>query len=308
MDKFANLQAFVGVVESGSFTRSADRLGVAKSMVSRRVTELEQTLGAQLIQRTTRSLSLTAAGQQFYEHAVRILAALDEAEQALSSASSELRGRLRIAAPLSFGLRHLGEAVNDFLDRHAAIEIDLDLNDREVNLIEEGLDMAVRIGDLADSTLLARRLGTIRFVTCASPEYIARHGAPRTPDDLERHIGLHYNNVTPAQAWQYYAGDKRLPVVLPALRVRANNGDALAAAAVAGQGLVNSPTFIVSGLITDGRLVPLLQGYARPPVGIYAVFPPGRLVPRRVHAFADLLGERYGDLPQWDRAIGIEGG
>ena len=306
MDRFANLEAFVNVVDSGSFTQSADRLGIAKSVVSRRISELDRALGVQLLRRTTRSLSLTSAGQQFYERVVRVLADLEEAEQTLSEGAAELRGRLRVAAPLSFGLRHLTTAVNDFMSRHPAIEIDLDLNDREVNLVEEGLDMTVRIGDLSDSTLLARRLGTIRFVTCASPAYLERHGVPQTPADLQRHTGLQYSNVTPARNWQYFSGDRPVPLALPSRRLRANNGDALAAAALAGLGIVNSPTFIVSQLIAAGKLVTVLDGYQRPPVGMHAVFPPGRLIPRRVHAFSDLLAERFGDLPEWDRGISVE--
>ena len=305
MDKFANLSAFVAVVETDSFSQAAVRLGIGKSIVSRRVSALEAALGVQLLQRTTRSLSLTSSGRQFYEHAVRILGELDEAEQAVSESSTELRGRLRLAGPLSFGLHHLNAAVADFLGRHPGIEIDLDLNDREVNLVEEGLDMTVRIGDLRDSTLLARRLGSARFVTCASPDYLQRHGAPLQPEDLHNHVGLLYTNIPPAQAWQFRRDGKDTAVTMPGIRVRANNGDALAAMAVAGLGIVNLPSFIVSDKIVSGELTPILTDYRRAPVGIHAVFPPGRLLTRRVRLFADFLAERFGDLPAWDRAIGL---
>jgi len=305
MDKFANLSAFVAVVETGGFSKAAGRLNVGKSIVSRRVSALEASLGVQLLQRTTRSLSLTAPGHQFYEHAVRILGELDEAESAVSDSSTELRGRLRLAGPLSFGLHHLNAALTEFLERHPGIEVDLDLNDREVNLVEEGRDMTVRIGDLRDSSLLARRLGTVRFVTCASPAYLQRYGTPRHPEELRNHVGLLYSNVTPAQAWQFNLDGRDVPVATPGIRLRANNGDALADMAAAGLGIVNLPSFIVSRKITDGVLTPILSAYRRAPVGMHAVFPPGRLLPRRVRALAEFLAGRFGDLPAWDRAIGL---
>lgn len=305
MDKFANLEAYVAVVESGSFSKAAARLDVGKSIISRRISALEDSLGVQLLQRTTRRLSLTESGRQLYEHAVRILGDLAEAENAVGDSAQELRGRLRIAGPLSFGLHDLSHAIAEFLAGHAGIEIDLDLNDREVNLIEEGLDMTVRIGELRDSTLLSRRLGTARFVTCASPAYLARHGTPTHPDQLGGHVGLHYSNISPALGWQFTAQGKPLAVTLPRIRLRANNGDALADMAAAGLGIVNAPSFIASPRIRRGELVPILTDYRRHATGIHAVFPPGRLRTRRVQALSDFLAGRYGDLPAWDRAIGI---
>lgn len=165
--------------------------------------------------------------------------------------------------------------------------------------------MAVRIGELRDSTLLARRLGTARFVTCASPDYLARHGTPRHPRELEGHTGLHYSHVPLNRAWQFSNGAREAISVIPRIRMRANNGDALARAALAGLGIISSPTFIVSDLIAAGGLQTILDDFRRPAVGIYAVYPPGRLMPRRVQAFADFLAARFGDLPYWDRALGI---
>ncbi len=305
MDKFANLEALVNVVDGGSFSRAAERLGIGKSVVSRRVGALERQLGVQLLQRTTRTLALTDSGRQFYERAVRILAELEEAEQSVVDASGALRGRLRLAAPLSFGLKHLAAALDAFLCEHPAIELDLDLNDREVSLVEEGFDMAVRIGALQDSTLLARRLGTARFVTCAGPQYLQRHGAPAHPDELAGHVGLHYAHDTLRREWQFDDGGREPLVVVPQIRMRANNGDVLAAAAAAGLGIVNSPSFIVAALIAEGSLKPILEHYRRPAVGIYALYPPGRLLPRRVQALTDFLAGRFGALPAWDRQIGL---
>jgi DNA-binding transcriptional LysR family regulator len=182
MDRFADIEALVAVVESGTFSAAGERLGVAKSVISRRVSQLEQRLGSRLLHRTTRRLTLTEAGRNLYQRAVQILADLEEAEQGVVIESVELRGTLKLAAPLSFGLAHLSDALTDFLAQHPAIELNLDLNDRSINLVEEGFDLAVRIGDLPDSTLIARRLGTSHTVTCASRAYLEQHGEPAHPD------------------------------------------------------------------------------------------------------------------------------
>ncbi|MCW9079792.1 MAG: LysR substrate-binding domain-containing protein [Gammaproteobacteria bacterium] len=305
MDKFANIEALVAVVEAGGFTKAAERLDIAKSVVSRRVRALEAELGVQLLQRTTRTQSLTGPGRQYYERAARILADLEEAEQSIIDASADLRGNLKLAAPLSFGLHHLTLALSTFMRENPGIELELDLNDREINLVEEGFDMAVRVGHLRDSTLLARRLGSARLVTCASPDYLTRYGTPKHPSELEKHIGLHYANVTLKQAWQFDIGGREPLTAIPHIRMRANNGDALAAAAVAGLGIINTPTFIVADLIAGGKLVSLLDEFRRPALGIYAVYPPGRLMPRRVQALTDFLAQRFGDHPYWDRATGV---
>ena len=305
MDKLANIEALVAVVETGGFSKAAERLGIAKSVVSRRVSRLEAELGVQLLQRTTRTQSLTGPGRQYYERAVRVLGDLDEAEQSIIEASVDLRGKVRLAGPLSFGLHHLSPALSDFMQLHAGIELDLDLNDREINLVEEGFDMAVRIGVLRDSTLLARRLGITRLVTCASPDYLARHGTPRHPGELKDHVGLHYSNTTPRQAWQFDTGGREPLTAIPGIRMRANNGDALAAAAAAGLGIVSTPTFIVAELISRGELVPILSDFQRPPLGIHAVFPPGRLMPRRIQVLTDFLAQRFGENPYWDRVAGL---
>ncbi len=307
MDKFAHLEALVAVVETGSFSRAAERLRLGKSVISRRISLLEADLGVQLLQRTTRSLSLTGSGREFYERALRILAELDEAEQSIADTSAALRGRLRIAAPLSFGLRHLSATLNAFLHQHPAIELDVDLNDREVNLVEEGFDLAIRIGELPDSSLLARRLGTIRFVTCVSPDYLATQGVPTHPGELSDHVGLQYTNIPPARIWQFDDGSGQLLSKPPGIRLRANNGDLLASAAAAGLGIVNTPTFTASEMIVNGRLVVILDAYPRPAIGIHAVFPPGRLISRRARHLVDFLASDIGDLPAWDRAIGIQG-
>ena len=211
MDKFADLEAFTAVVEAGTFSAAGERLGIAKSVVSRRISQLENRLGSRLLNRTTRRLSLTDAGKNFYQRAVQILADLGDAEQSVTTETTELRGSMKLAAPLSFGLGHLSGAIADFLAEHPAIELNLDLNDRSINLVEDGFDMAVRIGELQDSTLVAKRLGTIRNVACASEGYLEQHGRPAHPDELQRHIGLQYSNISYKQQWRFIDPQGKTP-------------------------------------------------------------------------------------------------
>lgn len=303
MDKFADLEAFTAVVEAGTFSAAGERLGVAKSVVSRRISQLERRLGSRLLNRTTRRLALTDAGKNFYQRAVQILADLDDAEQSAAEETSELRGSLKLAAPLSFGLLHLSDAIMDFLSEHPAIELNLDLNDRNINMVEEGFDMAVRIGKLQDSTLVARRLGTVRHVSCASQSYLQRYGQPAHPNDLHRHIGLQYSNISYKWQWCYETPEGKTIFAQPQIRIRANNGEALAAAAIAGLGITTGPTFILGRYLKQGKLVAILNEYQRPAVGIYAVYPPGRLIPGRTYAFSDFLAGRLGDHPYWDDGL-----
>jgi DNA-binding transcriptional LysR family regulator len=272
-------------------------------MVSRRVSQLEQRLGARLLHRTTRRLSLTDAGRNFYQRAVQILADLDDAEQGVASENAELRGTLKLAAPLSFGLVHLSSALTEFLDRHPAIEVNLDLNDRNINLVEEGFDIAIRIGELPDSTLVARRLGTSRMVTCASRVYLERYGEPLHPDDLQRHVGLQYSNISYRQHWQFVTRDGEVVQAQPQIRIRANNGEVLACAAAAGMGITSGPTFILGPYLQEGKLQRILTEYRRPSAGIFAVTPPGRLLPQRVQRFIEFLSSRIGDQPYWDENL-----
>lgn len=306
MDRFNTLQSFIAVVETGSFSEAAERLSVGKSVVSRRVSALEERLGVRLLQRTTRRLSLTEAGRELYPQAARLLAELDEAEQSVSEGQQTLRGRLRLAAPLSFGLQHLGPALNAFAAKHPEVVLDLDLNDREVNLIEEGVDLAVRIGRLDDSALVAVPLAPVRFVLCASPDYLARHGKPRHPRELTRHMGLAYANVPDSQQWRFVGtGGEAFSVRVPT-RMRANNGDVLIAAAVAGLGIVASPTFIAHRALQEGSLVPLLPSHRLPGTTAYLVYPSRRFLPQRIRTLVEFLRARFGDRPYWDKELPLE--
>ncbi len=300
MDRFEELQTFVAVVEAGSFSAAADRLNLAKSAVSRRIGDLEGRLGAQLINRTTRRLSLTDAGHRFYERSARLISDMVEAELAVASGQTELRGRIRMAAPLSFGLLHLAPALNEFLAAHPELELDLDLNDRQINLVEEGVDLTLRIGQLSDSSLVARRLAPIRMALCASPAYLEQHGAPHTPQELSSHQGLVYGNVPESQQWSFTApGGEAVTVKVPT-RLRANNGDLLLQAAIDGLGVVATPTFLSYRAVAEGKLLNLLTDYQMTSATAYAVYPSRRHLPQRVRALIDFLAGRFGDRPYWD--------
>ena len=303
MDRFGDMQTFVILVETGSISRTAERLSVAKSAVSRRLSDLEARLGVQLFQRTTRKLHLTDSGQSFYERAVRILCDLDEAEQAVAQAHTELSGTLRVALPLSFGLQHMGPAITEFMQAHPGVQFELDFNDRKLDLIQEGLDVAIRIGQLEDSSLIARPLATINSVICASPGYLQAHGTPTQPQDLQQHACLLYSNLPDPQQWVFHnAGGEAIKVKVPAT-LKANNGDYLRAAAVAGQGIVYLPTFIAYLDIERGQLVPLLADYRLREARAYAVYPQTRHLSQRVRAFVDFLVQRFAGLPYWDECV-----
>jgi len=296
------MSTFVRVVEAGSFTAAAERMELVKSAVSRRISDLEARLGIQLFHRTTRRLTLTDTGRGFYERCVRVLADLEEAEQSASQAHGALHGRLRMAVPLAFGLRHLAPALVDFARQHPRVEFDLDFNDRRVDLIEDGFDLALRIGKLEDSTLMARRLAPINTVLCASPEYLAAHGTPGSPDELARHALLGYTNVAdPDLLTCWDAGGTRHRVRVP-LVLRANSGDFLLEAAIGGKGLVLSPTFIAWEAVARGDVVPVLTEFSWPRSAAYAVYPPTRFLSQRVRVLVDFLAERFAGTPYWDAA------
>lgn len=303
MDRFADMQTFVRVVEAGSISGAAERLDIAKSAVSRRLTELEARLGVQLFHRTTRRLSLTDSGRGFYERSLRVLEELDEAENCVAEAHRDLRGALRVALPLSFGLRHLAPAIQEFMQRHPAVEFDLAFDDRQVDLVREGFDVAIRIAQLGDSSLMARRLAPIRHAVCASPDYLAKHGTPRHPADLAQHVCLAYSNLPNPGVWSYRDRRGRAGSVKVPVRLKANNGDFLQQAAILGEGLILQPTFYLDDTIRSGRLVPVLRDCAWPEISAYALYPPTRHLSSRVRAFVDFLAEHFAGTPPWDRVV-----
>ncbi|BCX17441.1 MAG: LysR family transcriptional regulator [Geminicoccaceae bacterium] len=302
MDRLDLVQAFAAVAETGSFSAAAARLGIARALVSKRVAALEQRLGARLLARTTRRVGLTGEGKAFLPYAQRILADYREAIDELARRRGEPQGRLKLAAPMSFGTRHLPAVLASFAERHPALELELVLEDRFVDLVEDGFDLALRIGDLPDSSLIARHLAPIRLVLCAAPAYLERHGTPHEPRDLRHHRCLHYGYLSTGQRWHLEREGRRETVAV-ADRFVANNGDFLAAAAEAGAGIVLAPTFIVGDALRAGRLVRVLDGWETPRFALYAVWPPGSRPPPRVRALVDFLVGRFGDPPYWDEGL-----
>ncbi len=300
MPRLEDMEIFVRVMDAGSISGAAERLGIAKSAVSRRIADLEERLGAQLFRRTTRRLNPTEAARQFYARALHLLADADEAEQAVADSQRTLRGRLRVAVPLSFGLLQLAPAIEDFGKRHPQVSFDLDFNDRQVDLVAAGFDVALRIAELSDSTLMARRLAPIRMVTCASPDYLAAHGEPALPADLAQHRCLTYSLAADPESWVFVGSDgRRVKVRVPSV-MQANNGDFLVQAAIAGCGITRQPSFIAYEAIRAGRLVPLLCDFRGPDISAYAVYPHTRHLSQRVRSFVDYLVERFAGVPYWD--------
>lgn len=303
-DRFEDLRTFVAVVQSRSFAIAARRLGVVKSAVSRRIQELEERLGVHLINRSTRNLSLTDTGRAFFEKATALLAGLEEAEGLASHGAIEPVGSLRILAPSSFGRLHLVPMVCSFLEQHSRLSIELSMSDDFVDLMSEGFDMAVRIGELRDSNLSARSLGAIRRVACASPGYIARFGAPKQPAELAHHRGIQYTNVDEKKFWRFV--DPRTgkeQSVSAHSRLQMNTADALCEAALAGAGITVLPTFIVHKRVVAGDLVPVMLPFEKVPTELHVVFPSRKLVPAKVKAFADFLAAKCRPLPYWDRDV-----
>lgn len=292
------------VVEAGGISAAAERLGVAKSVVSRRLRDLESRLGVQLLRRTTRRINLTDTGRGFYDRCQRILADLDEAEAAVALAHGHLRGRLRVAAPLTFGLMHLGPAITEFMRLHPQVRFDLDFNDRTVDLLGEDIDVAIRImRRLEDSSLVARRLWTSRVAICASPAYVREHGTPLVPEDLAAHAALVYGNALDPTVWVLHDAAGRDHRVRVREHLRANNGDFLRQAAVAGEGITLAPRFIVYDALQRGELVALLPDYSHMELQAYALYPQTRHLSQRVRAFVDFLAERYAGTPYWDSEL-----
>lgn len=299
-DPLEGYATFAAVVDCGGFSAAAQRLKVTKSAVSKQVARLEERLGARLLNRTTRRLSLTEAGQAFHRHCLRILAEAEEAELAVSHLHAEPRGLLRLSAPMSFGLRHLAPALCPFLARWPELSIEVSYDDRLVDVLAEGFDVVVRISRLADSSLIARKLAPARRICVAAPGYVEAHGMPLHPADLAHHQCLLYTLQTTADTWPLVHADGTRSDTAIDGRVRMNNGDALREAAVAGLGVILTPTFIVGDDLTSGRLVRVLPEWEAPEIAVYAVYPPGRHLSAKVRAFVDYLAGAFGPAPYWD--------
>jgi DNA-binding transcriptional LysR family regulator len=292
MDQFKEIESFVTVAQLGSFVQAADKLGLSKAMVSRHVSELEARLGVRLMQRTTRRLSLSEAGAEYLQRCVQILAELEEANAAVSASAVQAQGLLKITAPLTFGIRHLAPLWGEFLRVHPRVELEVNLNDRMVDLIEEGYDLAVRIGQLASSTLIARRIAGTRLVLCASPRYLQQAAPIRELDDIVQHAVIGYTYLATGEQWRF-SGPRGARSIEVRPRLRSNSGDTCRAAALADQGVIFQPTFLVGEDLQAGRLVQILPQYAGPELDINVVYPSRLHLSHKVRAMVEFLATAF---------------
>ncbi|MDO3381134.1 LysR family transcriptional regulator [Gilvimarinus algae] len=299
MDKVETMRAFVTVVSEGSFTRAADRLALSPQLVSKYVSHLEERLGQRLLNRTTRKLHLTEAGLRYHERAQQLLEELDDLDSQVGDLGGSAQGLLRISAPVSFASEHLPGLLSDFQRAHPGVGIDLMLDDRKVDIVEEGFDIALRIGRLKSSSLIAKRIAPVRLVLCASPDYIARCGAPANLDELAQHRYLRYSLMDSDNPGSLQQTLSRAQPVAGSSMV-CNNGQVLMRMATLGMGIVLQPTFIAGRAIAEGKLQILLPELAPEPLGLYAVYAHRKLLASKVRCFLDFIDGYYGDSPYWD--------
>ena len=300
MESLSDIAVFVQVIDSGSFTAAAGKLNLSKSVVSKYVTRLEDHLGAQLLNRTTRRLNLTEAGRALYESSRRGLEEIEEAKAEVSRLQGTPRGTLRLNTPMSFGILHIAPIIPDFLKLYPELSIDMNLEDRKVDLIEEGFDLAIRISELSDSSLVARRLGPCRHVICATPEYLQRNGAPRTADDLREHNVITFKYQDTPSEWQLLSTERNVTSVPVSGTIQMNNSLALREALLNNAGITLTPTFIVGDDIKSGKLQTVLSQYNLLELSIFAVYHRRRHMSPKVRAFIDFLANRISDVPYWD--------
>lgn len=302
-DRLSGFVLFATVVEAGSFTAAAAELGLSKSAVSKALTRLEARLGARLINRTTRRLSLTEAGQSFHAHCLRILDEAAAAEAAVGRLQSAPSGTLRLNGPVTFGTMYLAPLLPAFMRRYPELRVEAVFNDRQVDLVEEGFDLAVRIGHLSGASLVARKLCDERYAVVAAPAYWDRRGRPERPAELARHNCLSYAYLSTGDLWRF-EGPDGLESVRVAGTLRSNNGEVLRFAALAGEGVALMPRFMCWRDVAEGRLEIGLRGWNPPPLGVYAVYPEARQRPAKLRVFMDFLAETLGPVPPWDQPAG----
>ena len=293
MDRLSEMEAFVKVVDHGGFTGAAERMGISKSAVSKNVAALENRLGARLLNRTTRRVGPTEIGLNYYERAKKVLSDAGAADEMVTAMQSSPRGELKISMPVSFGQRFMAGAISEFLAQHPDVSIDTRLNDNFVDLIADGYDLAVRIGTLPDSSLRARKVASTRPMIVASPGYLKENGRPRKLDDLSGHMLLYYSVLSSGHYWKLLSksGEERL--IKSGGRLSANNGDVLKDAAVNGLGIAVLPCFFLKDDLDSGSLVPILEEFIQPELGIYVVYPPGLYIQPKTRAFIDYLSAYF---------------
>ena len=302
MDRIDAMRAFVAVVTEGSFSNAANTLQLSPQLVSKYVSKLEEQLNTRLLNRTTRKVSLTEAGSHYFGHAQQILLSIDDMESKLGGLQQNPKGVLRISAPVSFALKHMAKLITDFQIHYPLVKVDLQLTDRKVDIVEEGFDVALRIGQLKSSSLIAKKVAPIRVVLCAAPEYLKKYGTPTQPEDLERHRYLHYSYMNMDGKDDIYQLLKA-KYLKQGSELRSNNGDVLVDAAIAGAGIVLQPTFIISEALSSSKLVVVLPELEPEALGLYAVYAHRKLLPHKVRCFIDFMEGYYGMPPYWDESI-----
>jgi DNA-binding transcriptional LysR family regulator len=291
MDTLTSMRVFTTVVATGSFTGASDRLDMSRAMVSKYVINLEEHLGTRLLNRTTRHLSLTESGSAYYESCLQIISDVHEAEQAAGQLTSIPLGNLKITMPFAFGLHRLGPILADYVRLYSKVKLELSCNDRYVDLIDEGFDMAIRIGNLPESRLIARKLGVASSIICASPAYLKQYGTPKKLEDLNNHSCLGYTYINNGNEWRFKNGEIEKVIHITGA-IKANNGDMLRLTALNGAGLILQPLFIVEDDLKAGHLVQVLSQYSSSDFGIYAVYPSKKHLSAKVRTFVDFLVDR----------------
>ncbi|MFQ3228760.1 LysR family transcriptional regulator [Reinekea sp.] len=300
MDRIEAMKAFVAVVNEGSFTKAADKLGTSNQLVSKYVAQLEEHLGVRLFNRTTRKVHLTEAGMQCVHQSRDILERINDMEGDLGELMNQAQGLLHISAPVSFAIMHLAPLIRDFKRANPAVGIDIQVNDRKVDVVEEGFDVALRIGQLKSSSLIAKKIVPIKLVLCASPEYLELHGTPEHPRDLIPEHYLRYSYMDSGQAKSPLLDALKQSTRERSSGVASNNGDILVSAAIAGEGYALQPTFMVGGAIKSGQLTVILKEFQPEPLGLYVVYPHRKLLATKLRVFIDFLSHYYGEVPYWD--------
>ncbi len=298
MDKLDTMRAFTVVVQENSFSKAAEKLDMSPQLISKYVAGLEESLQTRLLNRTTRKISVTEAGRAYYERCMQILIDIDEMENSLANLHQHVSGRLSISAPMSFGIKHLPQLLTTFQKQYPDVSIDINLTDKKIDLVDEGVDVALRIGKLSNSSLIAKKITNIQICICASPEYLEKYGEPKTPDELEQHRYLRYTYAD-TSALLSGVGDKKDPLNLRG-HLASNNGDILVNAAIEGVGIAIQPTFIAGKAIAEGKLVRILREYEPEPLGLYAVYVNRKYLAGKVRSFIDFVDNYYQDIPYWD--------
>lgn len=304
MGQLEDMALFVRIVDAGSITKAAEQLGIAKSVVSRRLKELETRLDSQLISRSTRKSNLTEAGELYYQRAGIILNDVEELNELTNGAPSRIEGTLRMTAPLSFGLLHLSDLLHDYATQHPNLGFELDFSDRHVDLIEEGYELAIRIGELQDSSHQAKRLALIRFVLCASPAYLERRGTPTTVEELSDHAYLQYG-LNKNDTLELIDSKGKKHTILLESNIKATNGEFLVHMATKAHGITLMPTFIAYQKLLSGELAPVLPEYQLPTLNAYAIYPKNRFLSQRCRHLIDFITARFGDEPYWDSCLSL---